>query len=268
MADIRELVLHGRGFALVRNLPVGELCEAGVTRLLWGIGQHIGIPQPQDSAGALLHHVRDTGAQVQGRDNIRTFQTKEAQPWHNDGGDMFLLLCRKVASSGGKSYLVSAHRVFNELLARDPRLVQTLQQDFYFDARGQQLPGQLPVQRAPIYHWHGEHMFVLHKRHYIELAQRFPDVPTLTVEQREAIDAIEEICDDPRFHLAFHLEPGDLEIANNFAVLHKRGAFDQNTDSISERHMLRLWLGLPDGWHLPEVLRHTREYGPLFSIRK
>ena len=268
LGKIRSAVLDGTGLALVRGLPVAGQDEARVERMLWGLGLHLGVPQPQDASSALLHHVRDTGVNVAGRDDVRTFETNEAQPWHNDGGDMFLLLCRDVATSGGKSYLASVHTLFNALLERDPALVRTLQSDFHFDSRGQGLPGRGQTQTVPIFTWHNDRLFILHKRHYIEAAQRFDEVPRLSPAQIEALDALEEICDDPDVHLAFDLEPGDLEIANNFAVLHKRGAFDQASDSTSRRHMLRLWLGLPDGWPLPESFRETREYGPLFKVRK
>lgn len=268
LTAVREDVLNGTGVALLRGLPVAGRDEDAVSRMLWGIGRHLGHPQPQDAAGALLHHVRDTGVSVAGRDDVRTFETNEAQPWHNDGGDVFALFCRDVAMSGGKSYVASIYAIFNELLARDPELVRTLQENFHFDTRGQALPGRGPVQSVPVFTWHADKLFMLHKRHYIELAQRFDDVPRLTDVQRRAIDTIEEICDDPQFHLAFDLSPGDLEIANNFAVLHKRGAFDQDAKSTSRRHMLRLWLGMPDGWPLPEIYRETREYASLFDVRR
>ncbi|MFT5446840.1 MAG: hypothetical protein ACI9DC_002015 [Gammaproteobacteria bacterium] len=32
--------------------------------------------------------------------------------------------------------------------------------------------------------------------------------------------------------------------------------------------MLRLWLGMHDGWPLPEAFRETREYASLFDIRR
>lgn len=267
LAAIRKQVLNGTGLALVRNLPVGE-DEARASRLIFGLGLHLGEAHPQDASGALLHHVRDTGANVAGRDDVRTYETREAQPWHNDGGDVFALLCRQVSSSGGASYVASAHTVFNRLLEQDPKLVETLQNDFHFDARGQQLTGQSPIQRVPVFTWHNEHLYVLHKRHYIEHAQRFPEVPRLTDEQWAAMDAFDAICDDPDVHLHFQLEPGDMEVGHNFTVLHRRGAFDDHVEGTSPRHMLRLWLGLKDGWPLPEAYRTTREFGHLFSIRQ
>lgn len=266
LAVVREQVLNGTGLALVRGLPVGE-DEARASRLLFGLGLHLGIAQPQDAGGALLHHVRDTGARVAGEDNVRTFETREAQPWHNDGGDIFALMCRAVSDTGGRSYVASAWTVFNRLLAMDPTHARTLQEIFCFDARGQQLPGQPPVQRVPVFTWRDDRLFVLHKRHYIEHAQRFDDVPRLTAEQWAAMDAFDAVCDDPEVHLDFQLQPGEMEVGHNFTVLHRRGAFDTDASVHSRRHMLRLWLGLPDGWNLPEIYRTTREFGTLFSVR-
>lgn len=267
LKQARRVLLEGAGLFLIKGLPVDDGDESYLSRMLWAIGTYLGIAQPQDAAGALIHHVRDTGVSVAGRDNIRTFQTNEAQPWHNDGGDLFALLCAKTANTGGRSLLASAYTVFNTLLARDPELVRTLQAPFHFDARGQQLPGAGRVQKVPIYTWHAGRMYLLHKRHYIDHAQRFEEVPRLTDAQHAALDAFEELCEDPAIHLAFDLEPGDLELGHNFSLLHRRDAFDVSSDAVSERHLLRLWLGAPDGWPLPEVYRTTREYGPLFALR-
>ncbi len=38
--------VHGRGFVLVRGLPVGE--EAAAV-LFWGLGQHLGVPGAQNN---------------------------------------------------------------------------------------------------------------------------------------------------------------------------------------------------------------------------
>ena len=268
LARIRTEILNGTGLVLMRGLPVTTHDEQTVAKMLWCIGLHLGIPQPQDASGALLHHVRDTGVNVAGRDDVRTYETKEAQPWHNDGGDVFLLLCKETALNGGRSYVASAYKVFNLLLQRAPDLVRTLQDDFHFDARGQQLAGRGRVQTVPIFNWHRERLYLLHKRHYIEHAQRFDEVPPLSAAQRDALDAFDEVCSDPSVHLAFDLEPGDMEIGHNFNVLHRRGSFDTSTADTSRRHMMRLWLGLPDGWPLPEAFRHTREFGPLFNVRE
>jgi hypothetical protein len=42
------------------------------------------------------------------------------------------------------------------------------------------------------------------------------------------------------------LEPGDLQFANNYAVLHSRTAFEDDPDPARHRKMLRLWLKMPN----------------------
>ena len=268
LAAIREQVLHGTGFVLVRGLPVSECDDTSAARMLWGLGLHLGLPQPQDAAGSLMHHVRDTGANVAGEDNVRTYETREAQPWHNDGGDVFALMCKASAANGGRSFVASAHTAFNEILRREPQLAAVLQAPFCFDARGQQLPGTERVQRVSIFTWFRERLYTLHKRHYIEHAQRFPEVPTLTSAQREALDLLEEVCDSEAVCMTFEMTPGDLEIGHNFTMLHKRSEFDQGDAELSRRHMRRLWLGLPDGWPLPPAYTKTREFGHLAAVRR
>ena len=64
-----------------------------IATLFWGLGTHLGTPEPQDVAGNLFHHVRDTGRDLS-QDDIRKYQTNQDIPFHNDGSDIFLLLLR------------------------------------------------------------------------------------------------------------------------------------------------------------------------------
>ena len=265
LADLRNEVAFGRGFAMVRT-GLGKLDEEQARRLIWGIGQYLGVPQIQDAGETLLHDIRDTGADIEKQTDIRTYQTNRAQPFHNDGGDVFALFCRRQSANGGKSLIVSAHAVFNEILKRRPDLARVLTEPFHFDARGQQLKGHSWVQVLPIFHLHAGRWFVVAKRHYIDYAQRSPDVPRLTPLQVEALDMMDALCDDPKFHMAFEMQPGDLVIGNNHTTLHARTAYtDPDPASGDKRHMLRLWLGIEGGVPLPPAFEETREFGPLFA---
>tara|TARA_R110002167_G_scaffold175597_4_gene374856 strand:+ start:1259 stop:2284 length:1026 start_codon:yes stop_codon:yes gene_type:complete len=265
LADLRREAAFGTGFFLLRT-GLGNLDEEQARRMIWGMGQYLGIPQIQDARRTLLHDVRDTGANLQKQADVRTYQTNEAQPFHNDGGDIFALLCRRQSTGGGKSLIVSAHTVFNEILRRRPDLAKVLTEPFYFDARGQALPGRPWYQALPIFQFHGGHWFVMYKRHYIELAQRSDEIPRLTEAQIEAMDLLDALCDDPTFHLSFEMSPGDMVVGNNFTTLHARTAFtDPDPASGEKRHMLRLWLGIEDGLALPPAFAETREFGPLFE---
>ena len=91
LIGFRDELEGGRGFVLLQGLPVEDFSDAEAPVLLWGIGQYLGIPEPQDKAGALLHVVTDTGAEVDKSDNIRGFQTNEELNFHTDGADIFAL---------------------------------------------------------------------------------------------------------------------------------------------------------------------------------
>lgn len=266
MGKIIESVDQGVGIALIRGVPITNMDEDDAARALWGLGRHVGQPQIQDAARSLLHHVRDTGGDWQINPRMRVYETNAEQVFHNDGGDLVMLLCRHAAKSGGASRMVSAVTLFNEVIQRAPDLAEALQFPFPFDARGQQLPGCPDVQHVPIFVWHAGRLNALHKRHYIKMAERFDDIPPLSGAQIKALDLIDEICADPAVQLSFNLEPGDIQVASNFTILHARDAFEDFDEPARKRHMLRLWLGLDNGRPLPEIYRSTREFGPLFEI--
>ena len=51
------------------------------------------------------------------------------------------------------------------------------------------------------------------------------------------------------------MRPGDLQWLNNHVILHSRTAFVDHDDPARRRHLLRLWLALPEGHALPEGWR-------------
>lgn len=253
----------GLGFALLRALPVKDVSAHAARTMLWGLGQHLGYPEKQDAAGHLVHDVRDTGKDLN-TDNIRAYQTNLPIHYHNDGADAFMLLCYRAARKGGRSQLISAPMVFNTILDRRPDLAAVLQEPFDFDTRGQGLPGAPPYQRVPIYNYHDGLLSVLYKRQYIDLAQRFPEVPALTERQVEALDLMDKVCGELAFE--FTMDPGDIVVANNYDILHARSAFEDG-DSDAGRHMMRLWLSLPNGRSLPPVFAQTREFCNSYARR-
>ena len=51
----------GRGFVLVRGVPVERYGEEDASLAYWGLGLHLGRAVSQNAAGDLLGHVRDAG---------------------------------------------------------------------------------------------------------------------------------------------------------------------------------------------------------------
>ena len=262
----KEQVESGLGFIILRGLPVREFNDKEVEIMLWGIGQYIGYPEVQDKAGALLHIVTDTGSSVNQTHNIRGFQTNEELQFHTDGADVFALLCLRNAQSGGLSKLVSSVAIFNEIEKTRPDLSKILQKEFYFDSRVQN-PNEAKFQRVPIFVKHDNLVSGLHKRRYIETAQRFSEVPKLSKKQIEALNLVDEMCASEKFCLSMELKPGDLEIASNATTFHSRENYLDHPDPNQRRCMLRLWLSLFKARPLPEVYKNTREWGPTFKRR-
>ena len=68
LARLRQELLHGRGFCLIRGLPVQEMSRRDVATCFWGIGTHLGLAVSQNGKGHVLGHVKDlVRAEVQRR---------------------------------------------------------------------------------------------------------------------------------------------------------------------------------------------------------
>ena len=258
-ASIREQLEGGRGFALLRGIPVQQYSLDQARKVFWALALHLGTPQPQDKAGNLLHDVTNTGKKVATTGEVRGFQTDDELSFHNDGGDAFMLLCLRTAREGGVSKLVSVATIFNEILRTRPDLVEVLQQPFHFDTR-EQHPLGLKIQSIPIMNVHEGKVSALYKRRYIETAQRFEEVPRLTAQQIEAMSLFEQICHDPRFQLSFSMQAGDIQMGNNYGILHSRTKYQDHDDPAMRRHLLRTWLTLENGRPLPKVFENAREF--------
>jgi hypothetical protein len=252
LARLREDVLRGRGFALLRGLPVERCDRAASARMFWAIGTRIGRGVSQNAAGHLLGHVTDLGYDA-ADPKVRLYQTRERQGFHTDSADVVALLCLRTAREGGLSRIASAAAVHDALLERAPECVGALFEPFCTDHRGEYGAGQTPWFEAPVLHWHAGLLSVLYQRRYIESAQRFPEVPRLTPRQIAALDAWDAALDDPALHLDMELAPGDVQLVNNHALVHDRTAFVDGSEPDKKRHLLRLWLCPPDGRPLPQA---------------
>ena len=80
----------------------------------------------------------------------------------------------------------------------------------------------------------------------------------MSQEQLAALDLLDEVCDE--FALEFEMQPGDILVANNYDLLHGRSSFQDDDSPDQARHMLRLWLTIPNGRPLPPVFENTREF--------
>src|SRR5579883_487063 len=61
---LRDEVLHGRGFVLLRGVPVEDRPIAESATIYWGIGAYFGSARSQNAKGHLLGHVYDLGGKA------------------------------------------------------------------------------------------------------------------------------------------------------------------------------------------------------------
>jgi hypothetical protein len=249
---LREL-LEGRGFVLLRGLPVERMTREERAIGYLGLGAWLGRFRSQNAKGHLLGHVKDLGLDI--RDpNVRYYQTNRRLEYHTDSVDIVGLLCVKTAKAGGESYLASSMTVYNEVLARRPDLMPALFEPFATDRRGEVPEGMQPWFDIPIFNRHAGKLSCIYVRQYIESAQRnFPEARRLTRAQREAMDLVDELCNDPSIHLSMDFRPGDIQLLHNHQILHSRGDFENWPEPERHRHLLRMWLAPSEARPLPEV---------------
>jgi hypothetical protein len=245
IAEWRAQLQHGRGFQLVRGMPIEGHSIEDAARLYWLIGRCLGDPVPQNRSGDLLCDIRDTGADPNDP-QIRLYQTRAEQDFHTDAADIIGLLCVKTAKSGGVSRIVSSVRVFNEVLRQRPDLVPLLFEDWYFHLHGQQLEGMPSYFTMPLARWDGKNLMSFFIGWYIRRAQGSPGVPPLTAEQQELLHLYERTANDPANYLDMEFQPGDMQWLKNSVILHKRTEYVDHLEPQQKRHLLRLWLTASD----------------------
>lgn len=254
VAEWRKTLHRGRGFTLIRGLPVDAMPAADAAAVYWVMGLHLGSPVPQNFLGELLTDIRDTGADPNDP-STRLYKTRAEQDFHTDGADIIGLLCLKTTKSGGQSRIVSSVSVYNEVLRRRPDLAPVLFENFYWHYF--EPPMQAPVHFVrPICAERGGGLNTSFIPWYIRRAQELDDVPRFTPEQEQAIEMMEQTANDPSLYLDMEFVPGDIQLLKNSVILHKRTAYEDWQEPERRRHLLRLWLAAPDFEDGDEQLRH------------
>src|SRR5271169_1320958 len=251
---LRAEVLEGRGFVLLRGMPVEDRPMAESAMAYWGVGTYFGNARSQNAQGHLLGHVYDLGRGLSATNpNLRSYATAERQNFHIDRCDVVALLCLRRAKSGGLSTIVSSMAVHNAMAERRPDLLERLYRPFSVDRRGEVPEGKGPFYEAPVFNEHDGYVSVLYSRLHIGSAQRFPEARRLTAEDIEALDMLSELAGDPELRLDMNFIPGDIQFLHNHTILHARSAYEDWPEAERKRHLLRLWLSPPGARPLPPV---------------
>jgi len=230
----------GRGFALLRGLPVDALTREEFIAAVWGIGTRFGRAISQNAQGELIGHVIDASKEEA---TPRMFRSNlELRP-HTDWTAMLSLACWQSAASGGATYVASALTIHEEIKRRAPEFLAPLYNGFHYHRLGEEGEGEEPVSpyRIPVFGFKDGQLSCRYQRAGIAAGHRAADIPLTDLEVR-ALDLFDEVAKAPQHRLAFYLERGDMLIVNNYTMLHARTGFTEHPEPERRRHLVRLWL--------------------------
>jgi hypothetical protein len=233
-----EEMENGRGFLLLRGLPIDTYDSDDIDIINYGIGLHLGTPVCQNLKGDLLGMVMNVGDIT--KKETRVYETNLYLPYHTDLSDVFGLMCVRQAKSGGLTSLVSSGAVYNEILEKYPEYLGVFYRPMYYAHLGKDSSN-----KAPVFSYHDGKLSTRYLRQYIELGAELQERPLSRVET-EAMDVFDEIIHQEEIRLDMMLVPGDLLLANNYAVMHSRTSFEDFDEIEKRRKLVRLWVKMPN----------------------
>jgi len=249
---LRHDLVEGCGVAVLDGFPVRDHTKAELRALWWGIGLHLGTALAQSSRNDRIGDVRDLGTGITGKAG-RGYTSNVELGWHSDAADVTGLFFLRQGADGGTSGFASSVAVHNEILRRRPDLMAVLYEPFPVSWQSNELPGDRAWYDMPVYGRAGEHTACAYVSTNILLAHRNAGAPPLDATQEEAVRLVGAVAREPQFGFLRHFEPGAMVFVNNQTVFHLRTAFtdDPAAEPEDRRHLLRLFLCLPNGRELP-----------------
>ncbi|AWB33173.1 TauD/TfdA family dioxygenase [Orrella marina] len=248
-----EMTQHAYGVSLIKGFPARDLSEAEFRVATWGTGLYMGLARPQNVAGDFLTDVRDAGSSAYRVVNGRGYNTSSELDFHIDSADAVLLYCRREARSGGESLITNPFSVAQHLIKQNPDHAPMLTQLYPFSLGGYKVDGKEHY-LLPLMEQQGDACaFRINIKNIKNGAIQAG--MTLSSEEMEFLYKFQDLAGSDRFCYRMYLQEGDIQILNNFHIIHSRTAFEDFDEPDRKRHLIRLWLclqqsqPLPESWH-------------------
>jgi hypothetical protein len=253
MADVFHQLKDGRGFQLIRGMPVSTWDRLDLAIAYWVMGQQIGTPLSNNPDGDMIGHVTDMGLDYE-NPNHRGYQTSAHMLFHTDQCDVVTLLCLQTAQSGGQSKIVSAPAVHNEMIRRRPDLVAELTADMFWTKHGEVVPGEDPWYKMAVFNYLDGYLTTAGGYKHIEKGHALPGNPPLTAAQMEAFTLMAEVNEE--LHLSMTFQVGDIQLLNSHVTMHSRTSYEDWPEPEKRRRLWRLWLRNADIRPRPDAFSH------------
>ena len=242
--ELSKELHQGRGFFVLRTIPVDLYSKEDNILIYAGISSYVaGSRGLQDKNGGVLSHIKDLSqTHLKGVIGGPAYTT-DKQVFHTDqGADIVSLFALQTAAEGGTSRISSSWRVYNELAATRPDLIQILSQPWPVEesvfilafariifTTPFRFGRDPPVTHRPLLYYLESKIIIQYARRYFTGFQHLPRskaIPPITEAQAEALDALHFLGE--RFSLGLNFQPGDIQYINNLSIFHARDGF---TDS-------------------------------------
>lgn len=249
-----EAVENGHGVALLRGIKLPNYSRHHARIIFWGIGCYIGDTVSQNPEGALLHEIEDLGNAYHGN-NVRGHSTNARLLPHVDPSDIVGLFCIHPAKTGGLSTVSSALIIYNEILATHPEYLDALYRGFRIDYAGKgpsDAPDLTSPQRIPVFSYHGGELTCYYNAKQVEhgavkTGERLSEL------EAAAMRYIKELAPRPNIRFSMGFQTGDIQLLNNYTILHARTAYEDWPEQERKRLLLRQWWNVPNARPLLEV---------------
>ena len=252
-------VRSGKGFVVLRGLPLEGLSLDQFTACAWGIGTYFGRALSQNAQGELVTSVIDATAE----DATPRMYRSNLELWpHSDITAMISLACWHKSAAGGASIIVSGVTVHDAIRARSPDLLEPLYHGYHYHRLGEEGPDEEPSTpyRTPVFASRNGQLSCRYQRAGIAAGMRERGVP---LDERDiaALDLFDSIASAPENRLAFFLERGDMIVINNYTVMHARTRFTNFPEPERQRRLVRLWFDAEDFRDVPREFNLFAENG-------
>ena len=263
LSELLDELEGGRGFVLLRGLPIAGRTMAFVRMLNAGIASHLGHVIRQNHRGDRVAEVADRG-QSYAATGVRGHGTNAAIEPHCDSCDVVALLCVRAARHGGESCIASSSAIFNATLEQHPEFLPILTRGFRINLAGKGPTGdplELSHHRIAVFSVCDGLVSCRFNRKQILDAAQIENAPLSDIERR-AIDWVSQLAEQSPFRFDMAFQPGDMQLLNNHCILHSRRAFQDPLQHGEGRLLLRSWINLYQGRTLAPEFADRLNTGP------
>jgi len=244
MGQVAATLRDSVGFAIVDRLPLDRYSRDEAVTLYWLLASMIARPVAQKWSGRMIYDVTDSGKPP--GNGVRPDLTNVEQNFHTDNSYNLCpphylgLFCLQTAKAGGISRIISFPAAHNAL-RRHPQLLARLYQPFHFDRQREHAPGDAMTTCHPLFAMEGGELVARLSRYQVRNGYALAG-EALDAEGAAALDALEDILDDPAMWKDFHFQSGQMQFLDNRRLGHKRTAFEDYPEPERKRRLVRLWL--------------------------